>query len=142
MARHDENVELVQRGVDAYNRGDMQQVVEVFDPEVEVYTSPGLINAGTYRGHEGFLTWLTNWDEAWEEFRIEIEGIESVGDHHVIVDVLQRARGVGSGAEVEMRLVQLYEIRTGKVSRFHLYLDRDAALTAARRFTEDPDAAA
>jgi ketosteroid isomerase-like protein len=138
--RAQSNVEAVRRGVEAYNGGDVDVILEIFAPDVEIHAVPELINSGTYHGHDEFLTWLAGWEEAWEEFTIEVEAIDPVGDDHVVVEVLQRARGAGSGAAVEMRLVQLYEIREGVVTRFHLYMDRDQAVAAATRFSEDPHA--
>ncbi len=139
-SRQEENAELVHRGVDAYNRGDIETVLHLLDADIEVHTAPGLINAGTYRGHDGFLQWATQWVEAWEEFRIEVESIEPVGDDLVVAGIRQLGRGAGSGVEVEMRLAQLYEVHDGKATRFHLYPDRKAALDAAERFQRDPDA--
>jgi ketosteroid isomerase-like protein len=139
-SRQEENAELVRRGADGYNRGDIAAVLDLFDANVEVHTAPGLVNAGTYHGHDEFLQWLKQWVEAWEEFRIELEAVEPIGDEHVVAMVRQVVRGAGSGVEVEMRLAQLYEVRDGKATRFHLYPDRETALAAARHFRQHPDA--
>jgi ketosteroid isomerase-like protein len=128
------NVELVHRGLDAYNRQDFEAVVELLDEDVEVYTAPGLINSATYQGHDGWRRWIAQWDEAWDQFRIRVEDVEPVGGRHVVVAVTQFGRGAGSGIEVEMSAVQLYEFGDrGKVTRFHLYPDRQAALMAVER---------
>ncbi len=111
---------LARRSIDAYNRGDVGALLEQLDEEIEVYTPPELPNAGTYRGHQGFLQWLGQWDEAWEEFRLEIERIDFVGDRCGVVTVRQFGRGAGSGVEVEMRIAQLYEMRGDKATRLHL----------------------
>jgi ketosteroid isomerase-like protein len=131
------NIELVRAGVDAFTRGDIDAVLAIMDPDVEVFTPPGLANAGTYHGHEGFLHWTAQWLEAWEGFSIELEEIEAVGDAHVIAQIHQRARGRGSGVEVEMRIVYMFEARNGKAVRFHLYPDRDSALAAVRHRSAD-----
>jgi ketosteroid isomerase-like protein len=112
---------LARRSIDAYNRGDVEALLEQLDEEIEVYTPPELPNAGTYRGHQGFLQWLDQWDEAWEEFRLEIERIDFVGDRCGVVTVRQFGRGAGSGVEVEMRIAQLYEMRGDKAARLHYY---------------------
>jgi ketosteroid isomerase-like protein len=139
--RQEANVDLVRRGVDAYNRGDIEIVLALLADDVEVYTPTELGNPGIYHGHQGYLEWSKEWEEAWEEFRIEPQEIEPVGDDHVVVTVKQFARGVGSGVEVEMELCQLYEVgEDGKAKRFHLYADREAAHAAVERFRRDPDA--
>ena len=124
--------ELARRGIDAYNRGDVEALLEQLDEEVEVYTPPELPNAGTYRGHEGFLQWIGQWDEAWEEFRLEMERIDFVGERYGVVTVRQFGRGAGSGVEVEMRIIQLYEVQGDKATRIHLYPDREAAAGGGR----------
>jgi ketosteroid isomerase-like protein len=129
--------ELARRGIDAYNRGDVQALLELLDEEVEVYTPPELPNAGTYRGHEGFLQWANQWEEAWEEFRLEIERIDLVGERYVVVTVRQFGRGVGSGVEVEMRIAQLWEALEDKVTRLHYCPDRETALAAAERLSRE-----
>jgi ketosteroid isomerase-like protein len=125
--------ELARRSIDAYNRRDAAALLEQLDEEIEVYAPPELPNAGTYRGHQGFSRWLGQWDEAWEEFRVEIEQIEFVGERHGVVTVHQFGRGAGSGVEVEMRIFQLYEVHGDKATRIHLYPDREAAVAAAER---------
>jgi ketosteroid isomerase-like protein len=136
-SRQRELAELVRRGIDAYNRGDIETVLKQFHEDVEVYTSPELPNAGTYRGHNGFLQWIAQWNEAWEEFRLELERIEFVGEHHGVVTVRQFGRGAGSGVEVEMRIVQLYEVHDDKATRLHYYPDREIGLAAAERLSRD-----
>jgi ketosteroid isomerase-like protein len=139
-SRRDENVELVRRGLDAYNRADLGAMLEMLDPAVEIYTAPGLLNSATYTGHEGWRRWIQQWDEAWEEFVVQIDAIEPVGERHVVVSVRQSGRGVGSGVVVDGELAHLYEIGDdGKATRFHLYPDRDAALNAARRLAGEGD---
>ena len=135
--RQRELAELAHSAIDAYNRGDIQAVLEQLDEQIEVYTAPGLVNAGTYNGHDGFLQWLAQWSEAWDEFRLELERIDFVGEHYEVVSVRQFGRGAGSGVEVEMRTAQLYEIHDGKATRLHYYPDRDAALAAAERLSRE-----
>ena len=135
--RQRELAELAHSAIDAYNRGDVEAVLEQLDEQIEVYTAPGLVNAGTYNGHDGFLQWLAQWSEAWDEFRLELERIDFVGEHYEVVSVRQFGRGAGSGVEVEMRIAQLYEVHYGKATRLHYYPDRDAALAAAERLSRE-----
>jgi ketosteroid isomerase-like protein len=132
MSSPEENVALVRRAVDAYQRGDIETVLGILDSEVVVYQPPELPNAGTYKGHEGFMTWIGAWLEAWEEFTIEIERIEPVGERHVVVDMLSRGVGKGSGIEVEQTLAYMWELRDGKAVAQHLYPTWDDALAVAR----------
>jgi ketosteroid isomerase-like protein len=141
-SRQRELAELARRGIDAYNRGDIETLLEQLDEEIEVYTPPELPNAGTYRGHDGFLQWAAQWSEAWEEFRLELERIDFVGEDYEVVTVRQFGRGAGSGVEVEMRIAQLYEVHDGKAVRLHYYPDRETALAAAERLSREADQSA
>jgi ketosteroid isomerase-like protein len=138
----DENLALVRAAIDAYNRGDIQYILGTLDPEIEVYAEPGLVNAGTYRGIDGFTVWVTEWTDAWESFRNDIHRIEALGENHVLAEVDQHARGAGSGVEVEMRLVYMFEEREGRARRLHLYRDWDAAREVVERLRrgEEPGA--
>jgi ketosteroid isomerase-like protein len=138
----EENVELARVGIEAYNRGEIDAVLEFIDPDIEVHTPADFLNTGTSHGRDGFIQWAEQWNEAWDSYRMEIEAVEAVGDHHVVATLRQFARGAGSGVEVEMEIAQMYEVRGGKAIRLHLYPDRDTAVAAAERFQRDPDAAA
>ena len=77
-------------------------------------------------------TWrgLSGWLEAWDEFTIELEEVEGIGDRHVVCAARQSARGKGSGVEVEMRLGYMFEFRGDRVIRLHILDDREVALAA------------
>jgi hypothetical protein len=70
-----ENVELVRQAFEHFRRTGEQQW-EWLDPEIEVYDHdiPG---AGTYRGHEGYLRWLEDWGEAWDDYSMQPDNNEA-----------------------------------------------------------------
>ena len=68
--------------------------------------------------------------EAWEEVRWEPEQYLDAGDQ-VVVLIQMRARGRGSGAEVETPMAHLCTMRDGKLVRHETFFDRDDALAAA-----------
>jgi ketosteroid isomerase-like protein len=61
----------------------------------------------------------------------EVHSIEMVGDH-VLVDVTFRAVGAGSGIELDRHAFHLWRTKDGAAIEFRAFLDRDAALAAAR----------
>lgn len=124
--------ELVRRGVEAYNSGNLDAVLPLLAPNVEVHASAAVLNAGTFHGPDGFMQWITAWNEAWEEFTLEIRDMELVTENSAIVTVRQRGVGAGSGVEVELEVFHVWELRDGLVSRLHLYATRDDALAAAK----------
>ena len=60
---------LAEVAIAAFNSGDIESLVELLDPDIEVYAALGLINSGTYRGRDGFRAWLAEWLDAWDSSR-------------------------------------------------------------------------
>ena len=129
--RQEENVARVRRGLAAFNRGDAEAVLDFFDEDIEIYSTPDLVNSGTYRGHDGYLQWLAQWLEAWDGFTVEAERFEPVGEHHVVASVHQIARGKGSGIPVEMLIAYMFDLGVERTHAFHLYATWDEAVEAA-----------
>lgn len=132
-ARQQRNVERARSLLDAFQRGDLEAARDFIDPRSEVTSDPVGINTGTYRGYDGYMTWLGQWLEAWEGFEIEIEAMVPVGERHVVVDVHQSGRGRLSGVPVDQQLGQMWEIVDGKVMAFHLYPGHGEAVRAAEQ---------
>jgi ketosteroid isomerase-like protein len=131
--RQRQNLEVARAGVEAYQRGDIEAVLAMTAEDNEIFLPPTLPNSGTFRGHEGFLTWVGQWLEAWEEFAVEVRDIEPVGDRHVVATMRQSARGKGSGIPVEMEIFYMWEIRGDEILAMHLYPTREEAMDAAER---------
>jgi ketosteroid isomerase-like protein len=104
-------IEVLRRGIQAYNAGDTGGVLAVLDPEVECVNSEKLANAGTFHGHEGYRRWVAQWHEAWEDFQNIPEEIVPVGERHVVARVRGAGRGRNSGIEVAMEVGWVYELR-------------------------------
>jgi len=100
---------MAETGMKAFNDGDMPTMLAALSQEVKVYASPEMANAGEYRGHDGFVAWITAWTDAWEEISAKVTGQETVGDRHVVTSVHQEGRGRG-GIEVSMELAFLFDV--------------------------------
>jgi ketosteroid isomerase-like protein len=131
------NVDLVRQGFQLFEQEGPAAVFRLADPEIEVHAAPGVEPTGTYRGYEDALRWAQEWFDAWDEFRMQPAEIVEVGDRFVVVTTHQSATGKGSGIEVEIDVSYLFEIRDGRVARFHLYRERVQALAAAERLAAD-----
>ena len=124
--------ELARAGFEAFNRGDVEAVLQLLSPDVEIHSVAEVGEEGTYHGHQGYLDWTTIWLEAWSEFSVELREIEQVDAENVLVHTHQWGRGKGSGLQVEQNAVYLFTVRDGLAVRLHLYADRESALAAAR----------
>jgi uncharacterized protein len=129
----EENVEALKRGFEAFNRRDVEALLEVLDPGVEWF--PALLasiagGAAVYRGHEGVREMVRDVGETFEETHAGLREIRDLGNRLVAIGHV-RARGKASGAWTESPLCYVVDYRGGKVIRVQTYLDRDEALEAA-----------
>jgi uncharacterized protein len=128
-----ENVESARMAYEAWNRRELQSVLDLFHPDVvweeNLQVFPGMDRI--YRGHEGFLKWDRDaFSEVWESIAVEPLEFIDAGDHVVVLTRLF-GRGVGSGVNVDMATCNVLTFRDGKVARRRLYADRADALEAA-----------
>jgi ketosteroid isomerase-like protein len=127
-----QNLEVARAGYEAFQRSDLQTVLSLTDPEVEIYLPATLPNSGTFHGHEGYMTWLGQWLEAWDDFEIEVRRMEPVGERHVVTAIHQSGIGHGSGIPVEMDVAYMLDIRNGKVVALQMYMTREEAIRVAK----------
>src|SRR5436309_1365356 len=97
------NLETMRAGLDAYKRRDRADVLATLDPDVELYPIRAVLEGTPYRGHEGFLRFLEDMSEDWEEFGLEDESFRELSENTVLVLATFRARGKASGMEIEAR---------------------------------------
>ena len=137
-----ENVEAFTRGLEAGNRGDVETLLEVLDPEVAWHSALHALLGGeatVYRGHAGVREMLRDLYEAFDEIEIEISEVRDLGDRLVAIG-RTRTRGRESGAETETPLAFVTEIRNGKTISIQAYLDPRQALEAVGLSEQDAHA--
>ena len=128
-----ENVEIVRRVADAYNRRDVGAMLGELHPEIEwqpwlqVQLGGG---ATVYRGHQGIREGIRDGEEAFSEIQAEPSEVRDLGERVLAIGHL-RARGKESGAITESAIAWIVEFESGKVIRVREYLDPSQALEAA-----------
>ncbi len=111
-----ENVEIVRRMYDAWNRRDEEQLLALSDPEVEYVNSPTAVEPGTRRGtNEAVAVARMQWDML-PDSRLEIDRIFDRGEEIVVLSRLSRRMPEGD-ARIEDRGLASWTIRDGKVVR-------------------------
>jgi len=123
------DVELVRRIVDALNRGDVEAMLADMHPDFEwcpLETSP---MARVYRGHAQVRDYVEDWLSTFERVRLELEDPAEVGGR-VVATVRGRARGRGSGLELDNRFCQVWTVRDGVAVAMEEHPDRAQALAA------------
>jgi ketosteroid isomerase-like protein len=122
-----ENVQVVRRVIDAWNRRDLEAALKLTHPEAE---NRSVQATETAYGREGVAATFRDWFETFEDFQIEPEDFIVAGDR-ILVPTRQRARGKGSGVQIDERVYQLYMVRDGMIIGFDEYSDEDLAVRAA-----------
>ena len=125
----DENIEIVRRFYDAWARGEFPGPPDLMAEEIEYVNPSGAIEPGTRRGVAEFTRAVEKTHEAWEAWHMQPDQFAAVGDQVAVV-VHYRARGRGSGVEVEGRESALWTIRDGKVASYAWFHDPADAFEA------------
>ena len=122
--------ELSERSFDAWNREDLAGWLETLDPAGEYHTSgvfPGL--RSVYRGHDQLAAFWHAMHEPWESLRVDLERYAE-GDDWTVVKFRFRAKGVESGAAVDMSFCNASRIRNGRATHIYARRDFDEAVRA------------
>jgi ketosteroid isomerase-like protein len=124
-----ENVEIVQRAIAAYVRtGEPDE--DLFDPEIAVWESPELPGELAGKGYGNLIRANETLLDSFEEWSIEPERFFDLGER-VLVFVVVRVLGKGSGVPVDGEQAHLFTLRNGRVVEWGLFGDRSKALEAA-----------
>jgi ketosteroid isomerase-like protein len=100
----EENVELVRQGYEAWNRGDLEWLLDHSTADSEFRTAQLFPDTdAVYRGQQRFREFWNTFREPWETFLIEVERLEPIGDDRVLA--LLWFHGIGrQGVEVTLEV--------------------------------------
>jgi len=123
-----ENVEIVRAAIDAFNRGDLDAVLQDAAPNFELDWSRAMSPlSGVYR-LEQVRRFLEEFTEYWESIRNEPHEFIEAGDL-VVVPMTGHARG-RDGIEVTASPTIVWTIRDGAIERVSMYQEKEDALEA------------
>jgi ketosteroid isomerase-like protein len=116
-----ENVEVVERLLDAVARRDAAAVLALYDEDVEWDASRSPLGRATgasvVRGHEGLRAAFREWYEAWDTVVDHVDELLDAGEHVIVVGVGPGARGREQGRGQWRGHASVWTIRDGKVVR-------------------------
>jgi ketosteroid isomerase-like protein len=131
-------VTLVREAFEAFARRDLAALVDLTDPEVELFAPTGLLaNEGRcYRGHDGIARYLYDVDRVWARLDVVPEKFREVGNHVVATGrVRAQAR---DGLEVDNPAAWVWELRGGRLCWGCVYDDPGETFTGAAHGIESP----
>ena len=125
-----ENVEVVRRNQEAWNRRDLRTWLASFrcDAEIDWSRARGPFK-GVYRGPRGFEAF---WEVFWSTFddvQVETYGVVEAGSE-VVVSNTAHMRG-RQGIKVSARSTFVSTVENGLITRFRMFQERAEALEAA-----------
>ena len=127
----EENVEVVRRFFDAYNRGDFEATLDLIAPEFEFRPSGLFMDTeGTYHGREGWSEFWSTFQAAWESITVDLERIEDLGDQVLTLGTFQ-GKGQGSGVAVTREVAWLGTLRDGMLAQSLTFVGWADAIEAA-----------
>jgi ketosteroid isomerase-like protein len=127
---------VVTQGCDAINRRDLDAMLVLFDPDVELHVGdapaaamvpPDLV--GVHRGHQGYVRVIAAVTETIEGFRLNYEDVTDYGDR-LLIACRQTGRGRLSGVPYDQPFFQVLSISDGRVVRQENFTDCAQALRA------------
>jgi ketosteroid isomerase-like protein len=125
-----ENVELVRKGSEDWNRGDMDAWFALFDDDAVLRAAEGWPERD-FRGKDAVRSFYEGFAETVGRDSV-IEDLIDAGDV-VVTRVRAHMTGVHSGLEGDMRFTQVTTFRKGKVVLNEFFWDHHEALEAAGR---------
>ena len=125
-----ENVEVVRRAFESFNRRDLAGAVAVFAPDAEWVPYLAALEEETYRGRDDI-------ERMWREvltdvpdFRIEFVRVVAESPDCVVFEVEFRGMGKASGADIRTRVYQAALFRKARVVRVQGFRTAAEALEA------------
>jgi ketosteroid isomerase-like protein len=126
-----ENMEIVRRSTDAYNRRDLDGMLETWAQDAVLdWSNARTFDAGVYRGHGEIRAFMEEFLATWDEVRVEIvAGPIQVEDDLLVTENVAYLRG-RDGIEVQARSAWLHTFQDGEQASLTLYQTKQEALEA------------
>ncbi|HWX97345.1 MAG TPA: nuclear transport factor 2 family protein [Solirubrobacteraceae bacterium] len=124
-----ENVETVQRALDAMNHRDVDRYLTCCTDDVELQPPSSAIE-GAYEGRAGIRRFFAEVEDTGPDFHLDADSIEAVGPNRVIAFLRATATGRASGAATSLPVTNVYDLADGRIRRVRVFQDRAAAIEA------------
>jgi hypothetical protein len=129
VAVSERNVEHLRRWITAFNARDLETMIALSDPNIELHSVFAAVGGASYHGHAGMHKWHCDLEETWGAgIRIEPEAYFDLGEY-ILAFAVYHGRGQQSGAEVAMPAAAVQKWRDDRMVYVKVYMQRDAALS-------------
>ena len=125
-------MDLILAGVDAYNAGDLDALLELWAPNIEVFPDASVFpEADPLRGRDAYRSWLEEINSAWISARQDTIEAFALGRDRVVHRGEWGGKGAASGIETVSSITSIWTIRDGQITRVEYFFDHEQALKAA-----------
>ena len=123
-----ENVDRLLESAEAFNRNDVNGLLQLMDPEVQFEPQLSELE-GDYSGHDGMRRFFADAAEIYSSFLVEYPDVRDLGDQ-VLALGIAHTRAKGSGLEQDVPLAIVATFRDGRITRMKDFARKDQALEA------------
>jgi ketosteroid isomerase-like protein len=120
---------------ETYRTGDMgpwrRHVEKWADPELVLEAPTDAFIEGTWRGHDGVVSFVANQMEVLEGMWLRLDELIEAHPGCLVAVITFGGRARHSGLEVEMHPCHLFRMRDGKIHQWQVFPKREPALAAA-----------
>ncbi len=126
MSTDGDNVRLAKRLFERWNSGDRTIDPELVDRDVELHSALSSTRTAPYHGHAGIRERVTEVEDRFEVWRLEVDDVRALDDERVLVTGVIHTRARGSDIEVQQPLEWLLTFRSGRLLRYKAFADEEA----------------
>ena len=123
------NVDVVRAGLEAWNAGDMDALLETYDPDAIMRAPEGWPEPGPFVGREAVMRQFKQLRATWTADTVEPITRFNASVDRVVVRVVWH--GAGHGHESKMEFTIAYTVRKGRIYFIEYFWDHADALEAA-----------
>ena len=116
----DGNLELIQKGYEAFGRGDVAAVLEILADDIEWNVTEVLPQGGRLRGKQDVAGFFERLGGIWQDLSLEVDDFVASGDR---VCVIGSGSGVVEGNQTGYGFVHAWTVRDGAAVKFDEYAD-------------------
>ena len=126
-----DNVEVMRRAWDAWMRGDLEAVYDVYDEDA-IWDLSHFSEwpEDRFHGIAAIDRFFRDWLAIWDDYEVGVDEILAAPDGRVVTLYWHRGTGHHSRLAMDWSGAQVSTIRDGKVTLMELYDDRAEALAA------------
>jgi ketosteroid isomerase-like protein len=128
MAR---NVDLARRLYEAHQARDMDAVVALCAPDLEIHALIARLEGIEFRGASAYSDFREFIDATWDDLETALERVSELDSERVMVAIHVRARSRGSEVPIDQQVVWVMTWRDGRLAYVSVHSSAPAALDEA-----------